>query len=475
MDTNTEVTGFHDSAVTLLQTERTEMRDRRDSNRNRVKQRLKAVDKPTPSNFISQGSYVDKTMVQYPNKDYDIDDGVYFLAEDLVGPNGAPYSSLAARKMVQDALNDGSFKVVPQLHANCVRVIYNLGYNVDVPVYRLVAETDFFGNITKRRVELASTDWVASEPALLKPWFDGINQTLSPDITNGRQFRRVVRLIKFFASSRSSWRERILSGFGITILASRCYVPFADRDDQSLIFTMRAMIAELNGNLEIRCPVPPYDVVTSSTDAKAAFFRDKLAGIEGKLDDLEAATDKAISLKLWSAIFYHSYFSDKILEEAASDNVLKSSASSGASTEKIHAAAFLADMQSDAENGEVNTDKLLELIWLGIAGQVDWGPIQEMARTCFNQAVGEESKGVARINFYQISLHRGFTLTPKIKEEIRETISRFPTDDAFKLCGNILLGSATKEMVINCINSGHGSGVLNWPIMELVPHEFRNV
>jgi len=317
MDTSTEITGFHNSNVTLLLAERTEMRDRRDTNRSRVKRRLAANEKPAPHDFSSQGSYVDKTMVQYPDKDYDIDDGVYFLEEDLVGKNGGPISAYSARKMIQDALDDGSFKTPPELHENCVRVIYDAGYNVDVPVYQLVEVKDIFGTVTGTKTELASVDWIESDPKPLAPWFDETNQNLSPDTTNGRQFRRIVRLIKFYASSRKSWRKRNLSGFGITILASRCFKPSLNRDDQALIWTMQAMLMQLESSLEIQCPVPPYDMVASYDDSKAAYFRDRLSEVSDKLTDVEMAQEKNDALKIWSQIFKHSYFEEQITESAS--------------------------------------------------------------------------------------------------------------------------------------------------------------
>lgn len=133
-----DVLGYHDDNVTLPQTERDEMRERRNANRDRLKKGLKKAEKPSPLESRSQGSYAMRTMTQHPAKDYDIDDGVYFAKEDLVGPRGAEMSALDARQMVRDALDDGSFKRAPESRNNCVRVYYDAGYHVDIPVYRRV-------------------------------------------------------------------------------------------------------------------------------------------------------------------------------------------------------------------------------------------------------------------------------------------------------------------------------------------------
>ena len=138
MDCAKEMLGFHDDEVTLPEPERRDMRERRNANRNRLKNGLKKDGKPGPQEFVTQGSYAMRTMVQRTAKDYDIDDGVYFAQEVLTGPNGGEMSALAARQMVCNALNDGSFKTPPEVRLNCVRVYYDAGYHVDIPVYRCV-------------------------------------------------------------------------------------------------------------------------------------------------------------------------------------------------------------------------------------------------------------------------------------------------------------------------------------------------
>ena len=62
--------------------------------------------------------------------------------EDLVGERGAEMTSLQARQMVRDAVDDGKFKQAPEVRSNCVRVLYEAGYHVDLPVYRRVVTID---------------------------------------------------------------------------------------------------------------------------------------------------------------------------------------------------------------------------------------------------------------------------------------------------------------------------------------------
>lgn len=205
-----EVLAHHDEKVTLPQAERDEMRERRNANRDRLKRGLKNAGKPAPREFVSQGSYGMKTMTQNPDLDYDIDDGVYFNKHDLDGQRGGAMSALQARQFVRDGLDDDSFNRPPEVRNNCVRVYYVAGYHVDMPVYRDIASRDAWGNVTYCH-ELASTEWKRSDARNVTEWFEGENNNKSPDTSNGRQLRRVVRQIKKFARSRESWKDQIFN------------------------------------------------------------------------------------------------------------------------------------------------------------------------------------------------------------------------------------------------------------------------
>lgn len=302
-DCSKDVLAYHDDKVTLPQSERTNMRDRRDANRERLKTRLKAQEKPLPQEFIKQGSYAMMTMVQDASNDYDIDDGVYFTQAALKGPNGGDKTPKDARQMVCDALADERFNNQPAVKKNCVRIFYNDGYHVDMPVYR-IRESD--GDY-----ELASgSDWVHSRAADVEEWFNNANLTKSPDENNGRQFRRIVRMLKKFAKSRDSWKSQTTSGFAITILAEEKYVANKDREDTSLRDIMRAIYNRLVWNLEVNHPVTPGAKVTKGPDdTKMKFFRDKL---ETALKDLEVL-DKSDctreqALKAWDKVFGTDFF-----------------------------------------------------------------------------------------------------------------------------------------------------------------------
>ena len=325
-----DVVGYHNDEVTLPQKERSEMRDRRNANRDRLKKGLKDKEKPAPREFKSQGSYAMKSMVRHPERDYDIDDGVYFAKENLVGPRGGEMSALDTRQMVRDALDDGSFKTPPEVRTNCVRVLYDVGYHVDMPAYRRVVGKDVFGNEVVHH-ELASSDWKRSDARDVTAWFEKENNNKSPDISNGRQLRRLTRMIKKFARSRASWQGSILSGFGITKLVTEEFQKSHTREDESLYNTMKAIRDRLNWNLVVNHPVTPNETITNGTDdPKAKFLREKLTDAIDWLQPLfEPDCTREKALKCWDKVFCTSYFIGRLGKDKQDES--KAAASAGPS------------------------------------------------------------------------------------------------------------------------------------------------
>jgi len=334
-DCSTDILAYHDDEVTLPQAERTAMRNRRDANRDRLKKGLKEKGKPAPLEFVAQGSYAMKTMTQHPDKDYDIDDGVYFDKALLVGERGAEMSALQVKKMVRDAVDDGSFKKAPEVRTNCVRVYYEAGYHVDLPVYRCVVSKDPWGN-ERVYCELAGSEWKRSDARDVTAWFETQNTNQSPDTNNGRQLRRITRDIKKFSRSRDSWKGQILSGFGITKLVTECFCGNAAREDKSLYDTMKAIYDRLKWNLIVTHPVTPGETITSGNDdARARFLCDRLKEALDNLAPLfEQSCTRTKALKCWDKAFATSYFSDRESPKAqARGSLLKaSSAAPAAST-----------------------------------------------------------------------------------------------------------------------------------------------
>ena len=331
-----EIISYHNEKVTLPQKDRKEMQKRRDANRNRLKQGLKRDDEPTPIGLYSQGSYLMKTMVQQPDNDYDIDDGVYFKKEDLKGPQGGDKSANDAKEMVRKALHSDSFNRPPEKLKNCVRVYYDAGYHADVPVYRKTTEKNVFG-VEETRYELASADWKSSDARAVTDWFLEANLDQSPDNDNGGQLRRMVRFFKMFARSRPSWRDHIASGFMLTVLVVENYVSNADREDQALYETMVAIRNRLWYSLEIQHPTMSGEMLTKGPDdGRVAFFLEKLDWAIDKLGILlNVDCSREDGLKAWDAAFDTTYFSDLLEDENKENQGAKEGVAAGIFTSRL--------------------------------------------------------------------------------------------------------------------------------------------
>ena len=312
IDCAKDVRAYHDQEVTLPKAEQKGMRDRRNANRKRVRKGLAKADKPAPIEFVKQGSYAMKTMIRDPDNDYDIDDGVYFRKEDLVGERGAEMTSLQARQMVRDAVDYGKFKLAPEVRSNCVRVLYEAGYHVDLPVYRRVVTPNIFLVDVVHYELAASSGWKRSDARDVSKWYED-ERTKSAD---GQQLLRVNRYLKKYARSRQSWRAGILSGFGISVLVVERFRQ-QDREDRALYDTMVAIRDRLEWNLQIAHPVTPGDYITSGADdARARSFRDKLTDAINALQPLfRPDCKRERALKCWDRVFATTFFGERFEDE----------------------------------------------------------------------------------------------------------------------------------------------------------------
>ena len=294
------LTAFHNEKVTLPRSLRTEMKKRRNSNRTRLDKGLKENKKSLPFKKVTQGSYVMKTMIRDADNDYDIDDGIYFKKSQLKTQLGIDMSALDVRKMICKILSeDNRFKDSAEVRNHCVRVNYNSGYHVDIPIYK----TDEDGS----NPQLASSKWMPSNAEDVSSWFDEQNQSNSPDKENGRQLRRTVRLLKKFAKSRDSWKGALPSGFALTILVCEQFHPCLGRDDISLHKTMHKIYQRLCGDLEIRHPTTCSALVNSgSEDAKTKNLRNRISENLNNLQLEDCSKEKVATA--WNTVFNTDFF-----------------------------------------------------------------------------------------------------------------------------------------------------------------------
>ena len=312
-NSHNELNKFFLEKVKLSEQQRSEMRKRRNTNRDRLDNGLVSNSSPQKVRNIIQGSYKMKTMIQRPDNDFDIDDGVVFTKDSLKGPSGGDKSALDARKMVLDALQDARFKQEPKSLKNCVRVYYNEGYHIDIPVYREYVEDK------KTFLELASTDWKVSDPTEIADWFEQQVHNKSPQNDN-IQMRRMVCLLKKWAKSRSSWG--LPNGLIFSVYAADHYSPSESRDDEAFI----ALLSAIKNRLEYDKTVPnPID----TSEDFATGRESKITNLQNKLNDLlpdliktlqDSGCTKNKAMQAWSNFFSDDFFKQYMEEEGTGGN-----------------------------------------------------------------------------------------------------------------------------------------------------------
>ena len=307
-----QVKAFHDARITLTEDMKNVMRGRRSANQERLARGLQAAGGPEPLRHVKQGSYAMHTMVQSEVDGSDIDDGAVFDKGALMGPRNGEYSALDAKKMVRNALDDGSFNRSPEVHTNCVRIFYNDGFTIDVPVYREVEEDG-----KESYCELASSTWKRSDPEAVTEWFNAAVIDKSPDATNSRQMRRIVKLLKAWSKSRGNWN--MPSGFILSALTDEAYYKDAallNRDDAALLRTMESIASRLRASLVVPHPVLTAENITKTdSDANMVELRDRLDGAIDELGVLRSADCTELkALKALKSVFGTDYFDTRIAE-----------------------------------------------------------------------------------------------------------------------------------------------------------------
>lgn len=294
LDCSAAIRDFHDEKVALTKAQQDKLRGARKANQDRLTENVKK----TILRFQKQGSYAMKTMVQEPDNAYDIDDGVVFEAKELVGPQGGELSALDARTMICEALKDKKFTRQPKVEPNCVRVYYNEGYHVDIPVYR----------DTKSKSEIASSEWKESDPDGVNKWFQTfVDKYHHTDETDGEsQFRRTVRFLKYYSKSRTSWN--MPSGFIISVLATECFSKYQEREDLALYDIMKAICARANRDKTVNHPVVLGELLAESDDSSMSELGDRL---EWAIEQLDNAKDEESMLKAWNDVFNTDFFASK--------------------------------------------------------------------------------------------------------------------------------------------------------------------
>jgi len=202
--------------------------------------------------FHSQGSFAMNTTVnpirywsdndeKYLQK-YDIDDGVYFIGDEEQEDR---YVVQTYHNWIYEAVKNHTDKGAIAKNT-CVRVTYADGHHIDLPIY--YKKDDDTPELAHK-----AKSWIESDPKAFYEWF---NEKASKN----QQLRRIVRYLKAWKDYReySNPQKKIPSGFILTILAVNNISYNSNRDDISLMNTLKNIKSALDSRFECKRPTPPY-------------------------------------------------------------------------------------------------------------------------------------------------------------------------------------------------------------------------
>lgn len=320
-DISSELKLFYDNHVRLGTELRKQLANFRELNITRLKNGLDDLatetgrPHPYPYDCKNQGGYAMHTLNQDPNgdNDYDIDIAVIFDKDNI------PEDPLKARQRLRDALckRCTNFTKEPESRTNAVTIWYAEGYHIDFAIYRT-----YIDNFGMERIEHASTEWKRRDPMEINNWFTERVATLSPKANSNigyypkvadGQMRRIVRFLKWFCRSRTSWS--LPGGMVVSALVAEIYRANSDRDDLALYDTMVALRDRLKGSCKVYNPVDSSQELTGKTEVlnQVTRLRDNLDTAINKLNILfdQSNCTREKARIVWGWVFNHDFWAKK--------------------------------------------------------------------------------------------------------------------------------------------------------------------
>lgn len=285
-----------DNELNVLKTKKSNMISSRNHLRTKIKDYFSKNHKGYTPKFYIQGSYKLKTLIRTKEDTCDMDDGIYFKEN----PDNVTGTTL--QKWVKDAV-EGTTDATPIHKKKCIRVNYQAGYNIDLPVFVFDESKEEHPNLSVKDSEFQKDD-----PKEFVDYFKD-NKT-----------DQMVRIVKYLKSWCDYKRQDMPSGLSMTVLALE-HNQANGRDDISLKFTLIEIEKALKSNFECKMPTTPNDDLFSdySNTKKDNFMHNLNVFIE----DAKKAIDEKNKLKaskLWKKHLGDRFPEGEDVDEESSNN-----------------------------------------------------------------------------------------------------------------------------------------------------------
>jgi hypothetical protein len=191
-----------------------------------------------------------------------------------------------------------------------VRVHYNDGSHVDIPVYRKTMQVG--GGET---FEIASSVWRDSNPKGVNRWFNDRLELRSAEARD--QMRILIRLLKAYCKHRLGYS--LPSGFVLTVLVEESYWTFDPRLDRAFRNLISAIRNRLAITKQVKHPVVDENLAESG-DPKCTKLQELLTISQDQLSVLDRANcRRSESLKAWKKVFNNTDFFDQAISDAETE------------------------------------------------------------------------------------------------------------------------------------------------------------
>ncbi|MEH2076926.1 MAG: hypothetical protein V7K57_21410 [Nostoc sp.] len=258
------------------------LRMSRDAVRDRIRRYFQDKQNGFSPKFHGQGSFIMNTIIEPLDREFDIDDGIYFKVE------AEPLQSVSTfHRWIWEAV-DGHTKQMPIDKQTCVRLVYVGQYHLDLPIYYIIeGQTPYLAHKGK--------GWIKSDPREFIKWFN-------KKADNDGQLKRIVRYLKAWSDYR---KGNLPSGLIFSILAANNIV-FDERDDLALYKTLLNIKSSLESSFVCYRPTTPAyeNLLEDYSKTNKDYFLGQLGSfIQSAERALDEKTSQKDACKAWQRHF----------------------------------------------------------------------------------------------------------------------------------------------------------------------------